>query len=162
MGFCPDAGSSHFGMSVTTGDIGVGLYTYLRSVGSFILPGYAQGLSVFGCHLDVEEHEGIEHYSVRPWDGVGRKVVVRLLGLEVDSDVCRIRNVEFDSRKRSAAIVLQNPSDKDLVSQLSVKGLWGQRCKIADRSFEAVQGWFRMAVPVSARDIVRFDIEVIG
>jgi len=162
MGFCPDTASQHFGMCPTSGDIGMALYSYLRCTGSYVLPGNVQGLSIFGCHLDVEEAGGIETYSIRPWDGVGRRAIVRQIGLELESDAGRLRSIVFDSRKRKASITLQNPSEKDLVSELRLRGLWGQRCKVGDRSFEATQGMFRISAPISARDTVRFDIEVIA
>lgn len=132
MAFSPDPASAQFGMSWTTGDLGASLFRYLREVGAYVMPSRA-GVQTFGCHFELEGEGDHEIYVVRPWDGVGRKVIVRQYGIEVLSDLGRIQEVRFDAGKRWIAVVLQNFAEKDLNSVLTVRGLWG-------RSFEATGG----------------------
>jgi hypothetical protein len=160
MGFCPDLGSRHFGHLRTTGDIGVALFRYLRRVGSFVLPSAGLGIGVFGCYLEVEEQGGVETFVIRPWDGVGRRVIVRQIGVEVEALNGRIVELRFDSRKRKCRVSLQNPSDKDLKAILIVKGLWGRRCRAAGEEHSAVRGTFRIPIRLPALDTLRVDIEV--
>lgn len=126
MGFCPDAASKQFGISALSGDLGVGLYAYLRNVASYVLPTRNAGVVTFGCHFEMETTEGKDIFIVRPWDGVGRRIVVRQLGLEVRASFGTLRELRFDSRKRWSRILLQNPSESELPSEILIKGLWGK------------------------------------
>ncbi len=162
MGFCPDAASGHFGMSLTSGDVGIGLYHYLRSAGGYVLPSQTSGLAIFGAHFEIEELNGIEHYTVRPWDGVGRKVVVRQLGMELESVAGRILELQFDARKRRARVTLQNPCERELQSMVRIKGLWGRRCRAGGVDVEALDGVFVVPVNLPAGETVRIEIEVTG
>jgi hypothetical protein len=160
MGFCPDAASGHFGMSPTTADVGIALYEYIRSTGSFVLPALGTSMAVFGCRFEVNDERDTEHYSVRPWDGVGRRVVVRQISLDVETTCGSITELRFDASKRKARIALTNGSTKELKADIIVRGLWGRECKVAGQVHSAREGAFRIEAKLSALDTTHVDIEV--
>lgn len=157
MGYCPDPASRLFGYVPLTGDLGVALFHYLRSAGSYVLPSANYGVFTFGCHFEVEEG----HYVVRPWDGVGRKIVLRQVGAEFHLSIGKIREFTLDSRKRWALIRIENPSDKDLRAELRARGLWGRKFRISGKEFEAVDGELAITIPLAASSVSRIEIEVI-
>ncbi|HSI71583.1 MAG TPA: DUF5695 domain-containing protein [Fimbriimonas sp.] len=160
MAFCPDPASAHFGMAPTTGDIGLAMYHYLRHAGAYVLPSLGRSLLTFGCRFDVEEDRQTEIFTIVPWDGVGRRIVVRQVGMEVETSAGRLEELQFDARKRNARISLQNASDKDLTTELIVKGMWGRRVNVAGVSYAAEAGAVRIPVQLPAMGKARIDIEV--
>lgn len=160
MAFCPDEASEHFGIAATTGDIGMGLYHYLRSAGGYVLPTLGNTLAVFGCRIDVEQENGVETYSIKPWDGVRRKVVVRQVSFEVEVSFGLIEEVRFDARKRRAKVHVLNPTAKDLSSEIIVRGLWGKTCKSGAARHLSENGAFRIPVQLKAHHTARIELEV--
>ena len=160
MAFCPDAASKQFGMSGVTGDIGISLFHYLRGVGSYVLPSRTSGVSTFGCHFESETEGGKEYFVIRPWDGVGRRVVVRQFGLEVNAEVGQIVDIRIDSRKRHASVTLKNNSDKDLTAQFRVKGMWGSVFQVAGQEMRGENGELRVTALIPASGSVRTEIVV--
>jgi len=160
-GFCPDLASRHFGISPVTGDLGVGLFSYLRGVASYVLPS-AGGVTTFGCHFEVDNEGGTETLVVRPWDGVGRRVVVRQLGVEAETSFGRITEVRFDSRKRKAVVTIENPSDKDQNADLRVTGLWGSRYAVDGKELQGEQSGLKVNLVLPASASSRIAIAVIG
>lgn len=160
MGFCPDAASRQYGTSALTGDLGLGLYTYLRGVAGYVLPG-RNGVTTFGCRLDVHPGARGDRYTVTPWDGVGRRIVVRQLGLEASVRFARIRSFSFDARKRWSEIRLHNPADKDLIAQIEVKGLWGTRFDVGGVETQGEDGVLSARAVVPANGEVKLEMKVI-
>jgi hypothetical protein len=162
MGFCPDAASKHFGMSWTTGDLGLGLYHYLRGAASFVLASRQIGLLTFGCEFESLEEGPLERFILKPWDGVGRRVVVRHVGLDVSSTTARIKELAFDARKRNATLSLQNTSDKALATQIEIRGLWGERFEVDGAEVHARDGILTAKVTIEAQSMYETEIRVIG
>jgi len=162
MGFCPDAASKQFGMSWTTGDIGVGLFHYLRGAASYVLTSRTHGLQTYGCHFEAHENGAKERFVIRPWDGVGRRIVVRHVGLDVTCDQGRIREFSFDAKKRNATLTLQNTSDKVLRARLEIRGLWGERFDVEGEAVQAQDGALSSVVELPAQTSRKVDIKVIG
>jgi len=160
MAFCPDAASKHFGMSGVTGDIGISLFHYLRGVGAFVLPSRSSGVSTFGCHFESETDDGTDQFVIRPWDGVGRKVVVRQFGFEVTAEIGQIVEVRVDSRKRHASVTMKNNSDTDLMASFRVKGLWGNQFLVAGHELLSDNGELKAAVLLPPLATVRTEIVV--
>jgi len=160
MAFCPDAASKQFGMSGVTGDIGVSLYHYLRGVGAYVLPTRSSGVTTFGCHFETEPVTGKDYFIIRPWDGVGRKVVVRQFGIEVSAEVGQIVEVQVDARKRHAIVLLKNNSDKDLMGHFRVKGMWGNHFEVAGMEMVGENGELKVSVPLPASSTSRTEILV--
>jgi hypothetical protein len=125
MGFCPDAASKQFGISALTGDVGLSLFAYLRNVASYVLPTRTAGVITFGCHFEMDAQDGREIFTIRPWDGVGKRIVVRQIGFDVRASFGVIRELRFDTRKRWAKIRVQNEADRAMETQIAVRGLWG-------------------------------------
>ena len=161
MGFCPDAASKQFGMSWTTGDIGIGLYHYLCGSASYVLTSRNAGLQTFGCHFESTEEGENEKFSIKPWDGVARRIIVRHLGLEVTAFNARIKELVFDATKRHATLELENTSDKRLAARFQLKGLWGNRFRVDQVEVSGEQGVLTAAVEIEATRAHKAQIEVI-
>ncbi|MFI5386371.1 MAG: DUF5695 domain-containing protein [Fimbriimonadales bacterium] len=161
MGFCPDPASKQFGVSALTGDVGLSLYYYLRNVASYVLPTGPSGVTTFGCRFGSEGHNG-EELLVQPWDGVGRRIVVRQLGMEVEASFGKIVELRFDIRKRRARVVLQNPADKDLEALITVKGLWGSRVEASGVTLEALDGELNAPIYLPREATAALELKVVG
>jgi hypothetical protein len=160
MAFCPDPASKQFGMSGVTGDIGISLFHYLRGVGAYVLPSRSSGVTTFGCHFETETESGKECFVIRPWDGVGRRVVVRQFGIEVTAEVGQIVEVQIDARKRHASITMKNNSNSDLMAQFRIKGMWGNHFEVSGKEMLGDNGELRVSVRLSAYDTARTEILV--
>ncbi len=160
MAFCPDAASKQFGMSSVTGDVGIGLFHYLRGIGAYVLPSRASGVATFGCHFEVETEDSNEFFVIRPWDGVGRRVVMRQIGIEVIAEVGQIVEVKVDSRKRTASVVLKNNSDRDLLGRFRVKGMWGSSFDVSGNDLISENGELKATVFLPSAGMVKTDIVV--
>jgi len=160
MAFCPDAASKQFGMSGVTGDIGISLFHYLRGVGAYVLPSRSSGVTTFGCHFESETDSGKEYFVIRPWDGVGRRVVVRQFAVEVIAEVGQIVEVKIDSRKRHATVTMKNNSDSDLISQFRVKGMWGNHFEVAGKEMQGENGELKVTVLLPPGATIRTEILV--
>jgi len=161
MGFCPDPASKHYGTSRLTGDVGLSLYYYLRNVSSFVLPTGTSGVTTFGCRFGIENEDG-EELVVQPWDGVGRRIIVRQFGMEVEASFGKIVEFRFDVRKRKARVVLHNPADKDLDAMITVRGLWGSRVEAAGVTLEAVDGELNAPVHLPKEATAALELKVVG
>jgi hypothetical protein len=162
MGFCPDPASRQFGWSKITGDTGLSLYYYLRNVASYVLPTGFSGVTSFGCRFGVENEGGEEEFVVQPWDGVGRRIVVRQVGMEVETSFGKIVELRFDVRKRRARVVVQNPADKDLEALITVRGLWGSRIEASGVTLEAVDGELNAPVYLPKEATAALELKVVG
>jgi hypothetical protein len=157
MGFCPDSASKMFGHSVLSGDVGMALYEYLRLAGSYVLPSRSYGVFTFGCHFESEDGQ----YRVRPWDGVGRKVILRQIGAEFSTSFGRILELSMDSRKRNLQVELHNPSDKDMKAEFRARGLWGTVFESGGRRLEAADGEVVATVSLPKRGRLMLELKVI-
>ncbi len=157
MAYCPDPASRFHGYVNATGDIGMALYHYLRAAGSYVLPSATHGIFTFGCHFEVDTN----HYTVRPWDGIGRKVVLRQVGAEVLISVGMIRELTLDIRKRWAKIKIENPTDRELRADLRVRGLWGKQFQVGATRVMSGEGELAVSVPLAPGIITHVSIEVL-
>lgn len=162
MGYCPDPASRMHGVAWTSGDVGLSLFHYLRGVASYVLPSRTQGVVTFGCGFEVEGEGATETFIVKPWDGVGRRIVVRHVGLDVRCEGARIDEMRVGATKRLATFVLRNSSDKPLPARLEVRGLWGKSFQVDDETIEVDGGTFRMSLPIPAGEIRTVRIESVG
>lgn len=143
-----------------TGDIGISLFHYLRGVGAYVLPSRSSGVTTFGCHFESETDSGKEYFVIRPWDGVGRRVVVRQFAVEVIAEVGQIVEVKIDSRKRHATVTMKNNSDSDLISQFRVKGMWGNHFEVAGKEMQGENGELKVTVLLPPGATIRTEILV--
>jgi hypothetical protein len=160
MGFCPDAASKQFGVAPLTGDVGISLFQYLRHTGAYVLPSRSSGVATFGCHFEAESDPSQDLYTVRPWDGVGRKVVVRQVGLEIESLHGGITQVRFDARKRWAEVRLRNATERDLKLPLRVRGMWGEDFEILGNSAKSTAGELTFSADVPRSGEVNVEVRV--
>ena len=162
MGICPDAASKQFGRSRITGDIGRSLFYYLRYVSSFVLPTHQSGVTTFGCRFGIEDQNGSEEFVIQPWDGIGRRIIARQIGMEVETSFGKILELRFDGRKRYARLVVENPSDKDLEAVITVRGLWGTRVEASGVTLEASDGELQAPVYLPKNSTAALELKVVG
>lgn len=129
MAYCPDISSRQYGMSWFTGDIGVSLWTYLRTSASHVYPLGPGGVAAFGCTCEAREDGDREYIRIRPWEGVGRKIVIHEWNVSVECEYGRIEEFEFDTRLRHATLTLKNDGDRKRKAAVTVSGLWGTKIK---------------------------------
>ncbi len=162
MGYCPDPASRMHGVAWTSGDVGLSLFHYLRGVASYVLPSRTQGVVTFGCAFEVEGEGAGETFIVRPWDGVGRRIVVRHVGLDARCEGARIDEMRVSATKRSATFLLRNSSDKPLPARLEVRGLWGKTFQVDAETIELIGGTLRADLPIPAGEVRTVRIESVG
>ena len=162
MGYCPDPASRMHGVAWTSGDVGLSLFHYLRGAAAYVLPSRTQGVVTFGAFFEVEGEGAEETFVVRPWDGVGRRIVVRHVGLDARCEGARIDEMRLVATKRAATFSLRNPSDRTLPARLEVRGLWGSRFRVEGESVEAEGGVLRTSVEVAAGETKTVRIKVEG
>ncbi|MFZ4509287.1 MAG: DUF5695 domain-containing protein, partial [Fimbriimonas sp.] len=162
MGFSPDSASRYFGMAPVSGDVGLGLFLYLRKAGAFLLPSRHAGGGAFGAHF---ESDAQGTFTVKPWDGVGRIIVVRQFGIEARSRYARMKELSFDGTKRWVNLQLHNPSDRAVEADLTLKGLWGKNFILTKlgESFpvRAQEGEIFMKLSIGARRVEQIEIRVM-
>ena len=161
MGFCPDAASRQFGISALTGDVGVSLFAYLRNVASYVLPTRNAGVITFGCHFEMDTLDGREIYTIRPWDGVGRRIVVRQIGFDVRASFGVIRELRFDTRKRWTKIRVQNEADKAMEVRISVRGLWGSQIEFKGSELAIQDGLTVVSTEIAPGATEEIELKVI-
>ena len=110
-----------------------------------MLPNRTLGTFTFGCHFEASD----KVLTVRPWDGVGRHVVVRQTGAEFDLSFGRFVELRLDPRKRWFEADIDNSSDKAVKARLVVSGIWGRRVSLDGQESEAPGGkaTFVLALP---------------
>ena len=150
MTYCPDLSSKHFGYNAYTGASGLGYFHYLRGVGAFVLPSGDLGTYTFGCHF--ESVDGV--YRVKPWEGVGRRVVLRQVGASFELSFGRLIEVELDHRKRFFNLKVENPSDKPVTCRLMVRGMWGTQVTIAGKVWDAKEGLIEAVLALPAHQTI--------
>ncbi len=157
MCYCPDRSSKHFGYNSFTGASGLGYTHYLINAGAYVLPNRNQNVFAFGCHFTHEDGKII----VRPWDGVGRRVVLRQIGAEFELTFGKIEQVILDERKRWAELKIHNPADKEIKAELMVRGMWGQIISIAGRNVESKEGDAVGMISLPARQTSTIQVKVV-
>jgi hypothetical protein len=157
MGYCPDPASKMFGANPLTGDVGLALFHYLRGAASWVLPSRQLGVYTFGCHFEADA----DGYRVRPWDGLGRRIVLRQVGCEFRTSFGRIEELRLDLRKRWCRMTLANPSDKDVQAQLLFKGLWGSQFEIQNRGAQGIEGAVKCPVTLPKKGTLEVEARVI-
>jgi hypothetical protein len=157
MAYCPDLASKQYGFSPITGDIGLALFHYLRGAGAYVLPSRTYGVFTFGCHFEIVD----DAYIVRPWDGIGRKIIMRQVGAEFGLSFGKLREIRLDVRKRWTRVEIENPADKELRTELRIRGLWGKHFEIMGERVEASDGELAVSLPLLTRGVSVFDLKVI-
>lgn len=156
MCYCPDLSSKQAGFNPYTGASGLGYYHYLVGTGSYVLPNRELGTMAFGCHYgqDADAH------LVRPWDGVGRRIVMRQIGAEFNLTFGNFVELRLDLRLRSFDAIIENPSDKEVIAHLEIKGLWGTELQVEETIHQAKNGTFQIPITLPPRTTVRTKAKV--
>ncbi|MBX3097624.1 MAG: hypothetical protein KF812_12260 [Fimbriimonadaceae bacterium] len=136
MCFVPDLASRHAGFNSFTGASGVGYYHYLRGSASLVLPNRNESYATIGCHFDSDN--GV--YKVVPWDGVGRRVILRQIGVSFQLDFGCFKSITLHHDKRTFVAEIENPSDKVVEATLMIEGLWGTVVTVEQTDIPSVDG----------------------
>ena len=147
MCYCPDLSSKHAGYNIFTGASGLGYFHYLRGTGSFVLPNRNLGTYTFGCHHEVVNGAHV----VKPWDGVGRRIVLRQTGCEFELSFGQFLELKLDVRKRWFEAEIFNPSDKEVELILMISGMWGRSLTINTQKIQCENGraLYRFRLPAN-------------
>jgi hypothetical protein len=162
MGYCPDPASKQTGLSWTTGDVGLSLYHYLRGAASIVMATRTEGLQTFGCHFESLESGAEEKFTLKPWDGMGKRILVRHLGLEVTAHNCIIKELNFDASKRYATLTVQNSSDKRLMTMMEIRGLWGEKFELDRKEYHSVDGMLTVCADLKPHAKRKLQVKVVG
>lgn len=157
MCYCPDLSSKHQGYNPYSGASGLGYYHYLRTAGAYVLPNRSLGTYTFGCHFEQDE----ENWIVRPWDGVGRRVIMRQFGFSCELSFGCITELRLGRRKRDASVTIQNHADKAVRAEICLRGLWGSVVSIQGRSVPNQNGLVRATLDLAASKKQTYPIKVI-
>ncbi len=161
-GFCPDAASKNFGMSRYPGTVGLSLFRYLRSVQSLVLPSPTTGAITFGCSFEAKDKDDGLELRIRPWDGVGRRVSIRQVGIEVEAKVGRIKDVRIHTRKRRAVIEVENTAPVVRTAQLRISGLWGTQFEVNGKKEHTAGGALSIERSMPPAGMVTIEVNVLG
>lgn len=157
MCYCPDLSSKQAGFNSFTGASGLGYYHYLIGTGAYVLPNREHGIMTFGCHYELEN----ETHIVRPWDGVGRRIILRQIGAEFKTNFGTFVELQLNARLRSFELIIENPADKDIESEISISGLWGNKLSTMNQVFVAENGIFRIPTLLSADSTLKVIGQII-
>lgn len=155
--YCPDMSSRHYGSNAYTGASGLGYYHYLVGVGSYVLPNQDLSIFTFGCRFEVDE----TRYRVKPWDGVGRRVVLRQIGAAFEISFGKIEDLELDLRKRWVKLTIANPADWDVEAEVAMSGMWGPNIELEGSRAKLVEGVARATVKLPARSTRTYTGKVV-
>jgi hypothetical protein len=158
MCFTPDQSSKHSGYNPYTGSSGLGYFHYLRSVGSYVFPNRGTEMLTFGCQMELED----DVYSVRPWDGVGRRFVFRQIGISLEFGFGCTQLLKLDQRRRWFEAEVLNPTDKDVTAWVKVSGLWGKVIDLAGESVQSEKGVAKGTVLLPAGKVTTVRGKVIS
>lgn len=155
MCYCPDLASKQAGYNPFTGSSGLGYFHYLRGVSACVFPNRELGLFSFGCQYLLDE----DTHVVRPWDGVGRRVILRQIGVTAEARFGQIKEMRLSVNLRSCRIILANPCDHTVETSIWITGLWGCTLTVAGRTIPARNGGFEVPITLLGRSEVVIEAE---
>ncbi|MBS1728184.1 MAG: hypothetical protein JST51_15805 [Armatimonadetes bacterium] len=162
MGFCPDLGSSQRGIVNFTGDAGFALADYLRYSTGYLLSSFDRGFVPLGVHFESYPRDGMTIIRLEPWDGVGRRIMVRHLNLSVEVEGAKIDVIEFDVNLRWAKVTLDNPTETmKRKTRVLVDGLWGTKFVVTDADSKVEDGVLVLDAVVDAGRLKEIEIRVV-
>jgi hypothetical protein len=103
---------------------------------SLVLPGRGEATATVGCHFEADN----ESYRVKPWDGVGRRIVLRQIGVSMSISFGICREFILARDKRTFIARIENPSDKDVMVEIALDGLWGSQVRIGEQTVKCEDG----------------------
>jgi len=161
-GFCPDPASRQYGMSPYSGTVGLSLFRYLRCVRSLVLLSPTTGAISFGCSFEAKDHDDGLELRIRPWDGVGRHVSIRQVGVDVEAKVGKIKEVRIHTRKRRALIEVENTAGIQRTAQLQISGLWGTEFEVNGKKEHTAGGTLSIERPMPPGGVISVEVNVLG
>ena len=149
MGFCPDMASSQRGLSARTGDIGFALAEFIRRATVWVLPSAERGFITFGGCVEAYPRDGKPCLRIVPWDGVGRRIVIRHMNVEITVEGAKIDSLELNADLRWMTLTLDNPNEAvRREATIRIEGLWGTafQCSEGAATMEGSQLVIRMPI----------------
>lgn len=128
MCYTPDPLSNHYGFNDFSGDVGLGLYGFLRASRSYVhkmLPIQSYLAEVgFGCEL--KEHNQ-NYFKARLYDGVQQEFCYPNDNVYIRIDKGSIDTVKLYRHLRQVEIDLSNKLSLDLDITVVISGMWGSK-----------------------------------
>lgn len=163
MGFCPDMGSSQRGLSAHTGDIGFALAEYMRQATVWVLPSADRGFITFGGSVEAYSRDGKPCLRIVPWDGVGRRVVIRHMNVIVEVEGAKIDSLELAADLRWMQLTLDNPNEAvRRAATIRVEGLWGTQFRCSDGANQMDGAVLEVKLAVEGARLRELEIEPIS
>lgn len=162
MGFSPDLSSKNWGISPVTGDIGFALADYLRTSSCYLLSNQDRGFINFGMHFDTYPNDGMTVFRLEPWDGVGRRIVVRHLNLIVECEGAKMDLLEFDINLRWLKVSIDNTNETlERAVRIKVDGLWGSKFAVEGADFAIRQGVLELQTQLEGTRLKEIEVRVV-
>lgn len=163
MGFTSDLGSKNYGLCPVTGDIGFALADYLRGATCFLLSNQDRGFISFGTHFDTYPKDGMTVFRLEPWDGVGRRVVVRHMNLIVSCEGAKIDLLEFDVNLQWLKLSLDTPNEAmDRKIVVEIDGLWGTHFTVEGAEQSLSEGKLVLSTHHEGTRLKEIEVKVIA
>jgi hypothetical protein len=86
---------------------------------------------------------------------------MRQIGCEFLTSFGNIESLHVDLRKRVARLKIANPSDKDVQTQLILKGLWGSQFEVQGKCVQGVEGEARATVTLPRKGTLEVEARVM-
>jgi hypothetical protein len=161
LGYTPDSSSQSFGAHWSAGDLGLSLSLYLRHATTYVVFSTQQSGIALGAHFEYENLGTREVITIRPWDGVGRRIWVRQLGLEIETTSGQIKEARFDTTKRNLTLRIGSPTLYGGSTDVVVRGLWGSRFLVDGKVVPGFDGRLSIRIELAAQSERLIEIEAI-
>lgn len=125
----------HMGFDPRTLDIGIGLYGFLQAVKSYVVNDETFGLIGYGCNIDTNNGG---HWKITPWDGLGKRLVLAPLRIEIIVEKGELTQVDVDPKSRRISLELTDSTGFVKDVNLLVKGMNADKCYLKINGDEKV------------------------
>ncbi len=126
MCYTPDPASNHYGFNRYSGDVGLGLFGYLRAATFYIdqpFRSLGSGLEIgYGCRVEQADPRSI---TVIPTDGLGVRFAYPRLRVTVSAVSAMMRKLTLQRDLSQVVVAVANPASGAVQARLRAEGLWG-------------------------------------
>jgi hypothetical protein len=127
-----------------------------------VLPSPTTGAITFGCSFEAKERDDGLELRVKPWEGVGRRVSIRQVGLDVEAKVGKIREVRVHTRKRRAWIEVENTAAIQRTASLKIEGLWGSLFEVNGKKEHTSNGCLSVERSMPPGGVITIEVNILG
>lgn len=159
MGFCPDHGSSQRGLSAYSGELGWALAEYTRLATVWVLPSADRGFITFGGNVETYNRNEVPTLRITPWDGVGRKIVVRHMNIVVEVEGAKIDTLEFSADLKWLSLSLDNTNEiLRRTATIKIEGMWGTEFTASEGELSSSAGTIMLKLPLEGARLREIEV----